>query len=124
MFGLELAADALRNLGRHKLRSLLTTLGIIFGVASVLSMVAIGEGARGAILEQIQELGIRNIIINARKPPEEDTVSDESQRRTLEYGLTFHDMRQIANTLPMVEAVLPVHDLEKWIWFGSRRIAA
>ena len=124
MFGLELAAEALRNLARHKLRSFLTTLGIIFGVASVLSMVAIGEGARRAILEQIEQLGIRNIIINANQPPEQQTVSHETQRRTLEYGLTFHDLRQIKNTVPMLEAVLPVRDVEKWIWFKSRRIPA
>ena len=65
----ELAGDALRNLARHKLRSFLTALGIMFGIASVMAMIATGEGARRAILSQIQELGIRNIIINARKPP-------------------------------------------------------
>ncbi len=124
MFAPELAIEALRNLSRHKLRSLLTMLGIIFGVASVLSMVAIGEGARRAILDQIQQLGIRNIIINAKKPPDEENVQDEEESRTLRYGLTFRDARQIAETLPMVVEVLPVHDVEKWIWFGSRRIAA
>ena len=122
-FVLELIIEALRNLRRHKLRSLLTILGIIFGVASVLSMVAIGEGARGAILEQIQQLGIRNIIINARKPPEEQNVKDETRSSTLRYGLTFRDAKQIDLTVPMVEEVLPVHDVEKWIWFKSRRIA-
>ncbi len=124
MFIFELGTESLRNLARHKLRSLLTTLGIIFGVASVLSMVAIGEGARRAILDQIQQLGIKNIIINARKPPEEEKVNDEDTSRTLRYGLTFHDARQITETLPMVDAVLPVHDVEKWIWFKSRRISA
>jgi putative ABC transport system permease protein len=124
MFGLELIQEALRNLGRHKLRSLLTTLGIIFGVASVLAMVAIGEGARRAILDQIQALGVRNIIINAKKPPEEQNVKEETESYTLRYGLTFQDARQIEATLPMVDEVVPVHDLEKWIWFKSRRIAA
>ena len=125
MFLLELAAEALRALARHKLRSFLTTLGIVFGVASVLSMVALGEGARRAILDQIQELGIKNIIVNAQKPPEEEDVKNEEEgRRTLEYGLTFRDLRQIETTLPMVEEALPVHDVEKWIWFKSRRIAA
>ena len=124
MFGLELIQEALRNLGRHKLRSLLTTLGIIFGVASVLAMVAIGEGARRAILDQIQALGVKNIIINARKPPEEQNVKEETESYTLRYGLTFRDARQIEATLPMVDEVVPVHDLEKWIWFKSRRIAA
>ncbi|MFG0328890.1 MAG: ABC transporter permease [Phycisphaerales bacterium] len=124
MFLVELTVEALRNLGRHKLRSLLTTLGIVFGVASVMSMMAIGEGARRAILEQIQELGIRNIIINARKPPDSGEAGDESQAMTLEYGLTFRDANQIVETLPMVEQTLVVHDIEKWIWFKSRRIAA
>ncbi|MBT8484027.1 MAG: ABC transporter permease [Phycisphaerae bacterium] len=124
MFLLELAAEAVRSLSRHKLRSLLTTLGIIFGVASVLSMVAIGEGARREILSQISELGIRNIIINARKPPEEQDVSEESESSTLEYGLTFRDANQIRATVPTVTDVLAVHDEEKWIWFKSRRIPA
>ena len=124
MFVPELVTEALRNLARHKLRSFLTTLGIIFGVASVLSMVAIGEGARRAILSQIRQLGIRNIIVNAVKPPETEKVVSEENTSVLRYGLTFRDAKQIAQTLPMVESVLPVHDIEKWIWFKSRRIAA
>ncbi|MFW5653304.1 MAG: ABC transporter permease, partial [Planctomycetota bacterium] len=125
MFAVELIREALRNLARHKLRSLLTTLGIIFGVASVLSMVAIGEGARVAILDQISELGIRNVIINTKKPPEETDVSEEEdQQSQTQFGLTFRDARQIEGTLPFVERVLPVHDIEKWIWFKSDRVAA
>jgi putative ABC transport system permease protein len=120
----ELVREALRNLGRHKLRSFLTALGIIFGVASVMSMISTGEGARRAILDQINELGIRNIIINARKPPAEQNVQQADTNSTLEYGLTFHDARQIAATLPMITEVLPVHDVEQWIWFKSRRIQA
>jgi putative ABC transport system permease protein len=122
---IELVEEALRNLWRHRLRSLLTTLGIVFGVASVLAMMAMGEGARQVILEQISELGIRNIIINARKPPEDADAKAENQSRwRLDYGLTFHDARQIAATVPVVTTVLQVHDAEKWIWFKSRRISA
>ncbi|MGQ0551801.1 MAG: ABC transporter permease [Planctomycetota bacterium] len=120
----ELIREALRNLGRHKLRSFLTALGIIFGVASVLSMISTGEGARRAILAQINELGIRNIIVNARKPPADQRAETSGTSRTARYGLTFRDARQIAETLPMVAEVLPVHDVEKWIWFRSRRIEA
>ncbi len=120
----ELVREALRNLGRHKLRSLLTMLGIIFGVASVLSMVSTGEGARRAILSQINELGIRNIIINARKPPDDQKVQTGGSSWTLRYGLTFDDQTQIDETLPMIEQVLPVHDVEQWLWFKSRRIEA
>jgi len=123
-FILELVREALRNLGRHKLRSFLTALGIIFGVASVLSMISTGEGARRAIMSQIQQLGIRNIILNARKPPDEGKAQTQGTSFRLTYGLTFHDRDQIDETLPMIEKVLPVHDLDQWIWFGSRRIEA
>lgn len=120
----ELITEAIRNLSRHKLRSLLTVLGIVFGIASVVSMVATGEGARRTILAQIQELGIQNIIINARKPPEEQNVQKQQQNWTLRYGLTFDDLEQIEETIPIMDSVLPVHDLESWIWFKSRRLEA
>ncbi len=122
---IELVREALVNLARHKLRTFLTALGIIFGVASVMSMVSTGEGARRAILAQIGELGIRNIIVNARRPPEEQDVQQQQQTNwTIEYGLTFRDAAQIRDTLPSVVEVLPVHDVDKWIWFKSRRLEA
>jgi putative ABC transport system permease protein len=123
-FILELIAEALRNLSRHKLRSFLTALGIIFGVASVMSMMSTGEGARRAILDQIEQLGIRNIIINAKKPPVEQDVQESSDSYILEYGLTWQDASQIEETIPTVEEVLPVHDMQKFLWFKSRRIEA
>ena len=119
----ELLIEALRNLARHKLRSLLTALGIVFGVASVVAMVATGEGARRQILAQIQELGMRNVIVNARKPPAEQDGRKE-QASVLRYGITFRDAEQIARTVPLVERVLQVHDVERWIWFKSRRVQA
>ncbi len=124
MILVELVTEALRNLSRHTLRSFLTALGIIFGIASVVSMVSTGEGARRAILQQIEELGIKNIIINAKKPPEEENVQKETSSWLLNYGLTFKDASQIEKTVPSVVEVLPVHDVTKWIWFKSRRIEA
>ncbi len=122
---IELVREALVNLARHKLRTFLTALGIIFGVASVMSMVSTGEGARQAILAQIGELGIRNIIVNARRPPEEQNVQQQQQSDwTIEYGLTFRDAAQIRDTVPSVVEALPVHDVDKWIWFKSRRLEA
>jgi putative ABC transport system permease protein len=76
----ELITEALRNLMRHKLRSLLTALGIIFGIASVISMVSAGEGARRQILAQIQELGTNNILVNAVKPPAEQNSKKQEGR--------------------------------------------
>ena len=121
---LELVREALGNLARHKLRTFLTALGIIFGVASVMSMISTGEGARQAILDQISQLGTKNVIINARKPPAEQNVQEESTGFTARYGLTFADARQIRDTLPLVEQVLEVHDVEQWIWNRSQRIEA
>ncbi|MEW6743135.1 MAG: ABC transporter permease [Planctomycetota bacterium] len=120
----EFVREALKNLRRHKLRSFLTTLGIVFGIASVMSMVSTGEGARRAILSQIQQLGINNIIINAKKPPLEQNIKKEEASWVLRYGLTFRDAEQVKKTLPMVESVLPVHDVKKWLWFKSRRLEA
>ena len=121
----ELITEATRNLMRHKLRSLLTALGIIFGIASVISMVSTGEGARRAILEQIKELGTNNIIVNAVKPPaEQNTKKDDGQSSMLRYGLTFRDLRQIRETLPTITDALPVHDVKDWLWWKSRRMEA
>ena len=124
MIAPELAADALKNLLRHKLRSFLTALGIIFGIASVVLMVSVGEGGRQTILKQISELGIRNIIVNAKKPPEDQDAMKQEQSFQLRYGLTFKDQKQIEATVPMVEQVLPVHDVKRPIWFKSRMIEA
>ena len=123
MFG-ELIREALRNLMRHKLRSLLTALGIIFGIASVISMVSAGEGARRQILAQIEELGTTNIIVNAVKPPAEQNTKKQEGGRLLRYGLTFRDLNQIRTTLPAVTDALPVHDVKDWLWFKSRRVEA
>ena len=120
---LELVAQSLRNLFRHKLRSFLTALGIIVGIASVMSMVSTGEGARRAILAQIEELGTRNIILNTIKPPAEQKASEDDEAWILRYGLTFRDAALIQRTLPMVARVIPVHDVDKWLWFRSRRLA-
>jgi putative ABC transport system permease protein len=123
VFG-ELITEAMRNLARHKLRSLLTALGIIFGIASVISMVSAGEGARAQILEQIKELGTSNIIVNAKKPPAEQNTKKTEGSYILRYGLTFKDLNQIRATLPTVTDALPVHDVKEWLWFQSRRLEA
>ena len=60
-----------KSLALHKLRSILTMLGIIFGVCSVIAMLAIGEGASYSAQEEIKKLGSRNIIIRSLKPPED-----------------------------------------------------
>src|SRR5438874_10905412 len=93
----------LRSLWLHRLRSLLTVLGIVFGVCSVIAMLAIGEGASFEAQEQIKNLGSQNIILRSIKPPEEQKVSDKaSQSYVLQYGLTYPDIQRIRSTIPVV----------------------
>ncbi len=122
MIQLEMFGEALRSLGRHKLRSILTAMGIVFGIGSVMAMVSLGEGARRQILEEIGEMGIRNIIVNAVEPPAEEKANAE-ESSILRYGLTFDDVQQIRETVPLVSRVLPVHERKSWIWFRSKRLA-
>ena len=83
----------------HRLRTLLSTLGVCFGVMSVVAMLAIGEGSKQEILAHIQQLGTNNIIIKQAE------LSKEQQSRALEvrsYGLTPKDAILIQNNLPLV----------------------
>jgi ABC-type lipoprotein release transport system permease subunit len=63
----------IRSLLMHKLRSLLTMLGVILGVGSVIAMLAIGEGSKREALEQLRQLGASNVIIRSVKPGQNDT---------------------------------------------------
>jgi len=70
----------LRSIWMHRLRSILTMLGIVFGVCSVIAMLAIGEGASFEAQEQIKNLGSQNIILRSIKPPEEQRVMDKGSQ--------------------------------------------
>src|SRR5512145_2667941 len=97
---------AFKSLWLHRLRSLLTVLGIVFGVCSVIAMLAIGEGASFEAQEQIKNLGSQNIIIRSIKPPEDQKVSDKaSQSYILQYGVTYQDVQRIRATIPGVTVV-------------------
>ncbi|HNS31933.1 MAG TPA: ABC transporter permease [bacterium] len=109
-----------KNIYMHKLRSLLTILGIVFGVASVIAMLAIGEGASFEAREKIKELGSHNIIVRAIKPPAE---SGTQQTVTLAaYGLTPLDLRLIEN-VPSVEKVIPTWEDKKDAWYLDKSIS-
>jgi len=100
---LEVFVLGLRNLWRNRLRSFLTMLGMIFGVGSVIAMLSVGAGARHEILSRIQELGIRNIIVNSVKPPEEIKPESAAHTWKTSFGLTFDDAAYILETVPAVE---------------------
>lgn len=102
-----------KNLWLHKLRSLLTMLGIVLGVASVIAMLAIGEGASFEAREKIKELGSNNIIIQSVKPPREATAQTTSFLDV--YGLIPSDFRKIAS-IPSVENIVPTWEIKEEIW--------
>jgi len=96
------------NLRLHKLRSFLTAMGIIFGVAAVIIMVAIGEGTKQSAIDQIQRLGARNILVRSVAPPESNDASNR-QTRTLDYGIRRTDL-ELLQTLPGLEKIVPLRD--------------
>lgn len=102
----------IKNLLLHKLRSMLTMLGLVFGVGSVIAMLAIGEGASEEALEQIRMLGSKNIIITSVKPVEENAKQNNNIRLSV-YGLLYNDFYAISETIPTVSCVVPVKAMEK-----------
>ena len=112
----------IKSLWMHRLRSTLTTLGIIFGVSSVISMLAIGEGASRDAQEKIAQLGSQNIIIKTAEPPEEQ--SSMGQQQTLkEYGLTYADAERFRNGIPNVQVIVPNRRLSQQAFYRNRRVS-
>ena len=102
---------SLRSLMLHKLRSLLTILGLVFGVASVIVMLAIAEGAGLDAQRRIESLGINNIIVRSQKPSEDDRLQ-QNFSGVLEYGLTFLDMQRIRETLDTIDQIAPFREFD------------
>ena len=112
-----------KSLWMHKLRSTLTTLGIIFGVSSVIAMLAIGEGASQQAQEQIARLGSRNVIIKTVQPPEEQDTSGQNQNMMREYGLTYADAERFHNSIPNAEVIVPSRRMSQQALYRNRRVA-
>ena len=89
------------NLRAHKLRSLLTMMGMIFGVAAVVAMLSIGAGAQQEVMAFIEQLGVRNLIVEAREAPDQQTFQ---KIRKLSAGLNFQDYRVIQANLEGISA--------------------
>jgi len=117
---LEMIYLGARDLARYKMRSGLTMLGMVFGVAAVISMLAIGEGSRQQALEQIEKLGIRNVTISSRKPPEQTTVSADTQSFVIAYGITEKDVELIKATVPHIDRVVSGRDVRQDVSVGRR----
>ncbi len=109
LFNLKNGLDAMIN---NRFRAVLTSLGIIFGVAAVIAMLAIGNGAEKEILEQIKQIGSNNIVIKI-KLPEPKTEEEEKNRKPgqenqkFSPGLSLADAENIQQTVPGVKSVSP-----------------
>ncbi|MDA7921599.1 ABC transporter permease [Verrucomicrobiales bacterium] len=105
-----------KSLWMHKLRSMLTAMGIVFGVCSVIAMLAIGEGASYEAQQQIKDLGSQNVILESVKPTNNTTAGEQERSLILEYGLTYHDILQMQATVPGVEVTVPSREVKDFLW--------
>jgi putative ABC transport system permease protein len=102
----------------HPLRSLLTVLGIFIGVASVIWLVAIGEGISVQAQRQIEDLGATNIIIRSVKPT---MIEGEGFPK---FGVTREDKEVIEATIPTIERVLPIREIPRRVTYGAKSLDA
>ena len=104
IFALRTAIEALTH---NALRAALTSLGILFGVASVIAMLAIGRGAEQEILEQMRLLGSNNIVISPIVEQKEEAARQTGDKQPRKYspGLTLVDARSIQRIIPEVETI-------------------
>jgi putative ABC transport system permease protein len=120
---------AFESLLANKLKSFLTALGIIFGVAAVISMLAIGKGAKQEILEQIKLVGVNNIVISPIVEPENEKENGNSNNGELEKkkyspGLTMEDMNAIRDIIPTVSKMSPEIALTSFVVQNGKRESA
>jgi len=95
----------------NRVRSLLTALGIIFGVAAVIAMLAIGNGAQQEILNQIKLVGVNNIVVKPIIEQKEEKLNEQAsgkkEKKKFSPGLTIRDVNSIKSTIPGLAKVSP-----------------
>jgi putative ABC transport system permease protein len=123
-FLLETLRLGLWNLRLHLLRSTLTSLGIILGVAAVILMVSIGEGNKQAALRDIQELGANNIIVRSQKPPESNSFGTQRRSFVVTYGLLDEDLVRIKAFVPELDRIIPLKTVGSEISYKAKRITS
>lgn len=119
---------AIESILANKLKSILTALGIIFGVAAVISMLAIGKGAQQEILDQIKMVGVNNILINPifEEPDDQQQQEDNGnkQKRKFSPGLTLADVDAIKKVIPSVSRISPEISLNSFVQYEGVRVTA
>ncbi len=113
--------EAIRVILANKVRTFLTALGIIFGVAAVITMLAIGKGAEQEILTQLELVGVNNIVVTPIPEEVEENVTEEnegassSEIKRFSKGLDLLDVTSIQNTIPTVKLVSPEIILDTYV---------
>jgi putative ABC transport system permease protein len=112
----------LKSIYSHGLRSLLTVLGIVIGVAAVITMLAVSEGASHEAQQQFRDLGAANILLKSVKPVEveESSSSGFGPPQAVVYGLTHGDIRTIEDSIPGVTNVIASRIVKKNTWHHGR----
>ena len=111
----------------NKIRSLLTALGIIFGVAAVIAMLAIGNGAQQEILDQIRLVGVNNIVIKPIIEQKEEKIEEEGgkkEKKKFSPGLTIRDVETISATIPGLSKISPEISLDTYVIRNGYRRSA
>jgi putative ABC transport system permease protein len=104
------------SLKHHAFRSLLAMLGVVLGVAAVVGMLAVSEGARRTSLERIQQQGVDNIILHSEQPKLNETGGET----IFFYGISGEDLRHFRTVFDNVKRVVPVVELRKTVYIKGR----
>jgi putative ABC transport system permease protein len=112
----------LRSLAAHRLRSALTALGIILGVASVIVMLAVGEAARAEALRQLEDLGANTILLRSVKP--QDPPDNKAGVDLTAYGLTDVDLSRVRGTIPTILSAEPARESRRVVRHRDRKLDA
>jgi putative ABC transport system permease protein len=115
-------STALRSVLMHKLRSFLTILGLVFGVASVIVMLAVAEGASQTAQRQIASLGINNIIVRTVKPTVDAPINFRSFVQ--DFGLKYDDLRRIQETVDTIVRITPLREFVHEARYADKTIDA
>ena len=117
---LETILTVYASLTRHFIRAFLAMLGIVLGIAAVVAMLAISEGGKRGVIDQIKAQGIDNIIVRSVKPTMSANSGTATATRGIEmYGLTRADLEHIRNTFVNVEKLIPLREISTDIYAGQ-----
>ena len=106
------------GLQAHLMRTLLTMLGVLFGVSAVIAMSSIGEGARREAIEQIRQMGANNIRVRAVQLKGEELME---ARRALSDGLTWDDAKALRAVIPTVGRAVPIKQMDMDVRLGAKK---